>query len=177
MLELNELLLDGSLKNRADYPRAWEKIQSLGTALVTDTDWNLASAVTANGQTVPYPNRGKFSTGDGSTTFRLPDWRGMGVMGLIAGTDNDRVSNTPGNYMKHMVEQHNHVEAPYNKAGAKASDTGGSGTPGSTDSVNATSEYKVGGMSSSDWTNATIKDYGGSKTVMDNIGIYWKIKV
>jgi hypothetical protein len=158
--DLNELYLDGSEKNRADYPRLWEKVQTLGTALVSDATWFTASATTTNGKVTPFPNRGKFSTGDGSTTFRLPDFRGMGLMGLIAGTDNDRVANTPGNYQKHMVGLHDH--------GMPTESGGGVNRQSLVTSANSDE-----GISETDRTGP----YGDSKTVMDNIGIYWKIKV
>lgn len=56
------LEMDGSLKLRADYPRLWEHAQSK-TSVVTDAAW-LAG------------DFGSFSSGDGATTFRLPDARG-----------------------------------------------------------------------------------------------------
>ncbi|WP_186172644.1 phage tail protein [Burkholderia gladioli] len=56
------LKANGSLVNRADYPALWAYAQASG-ALVSDADW-------ANARW------GCFSTGDGSTTFRLPELRG-----------------------------------------------------------------------------------------------------
>lgn len=54
---------NGALVSRTDFPALWAYAQSSGM-LVTDTVWN--SAVT---------EQGKFSQGDGSTTFRVPDAR------------------------------------------------------------------------------------------------------
>lgn len=64
----NVLPFNGAIKVRALYPELWSKVHagSLG-AVVTDANWldplQLASA--------------KFSSGDGSTTFRVPDWQGI----------------------------------------------------------------------------------------------------
>lgn len=52
------LLFDGVLRNRADYPRLWAAMSARGF-VVTEAAW-------AGGQ------RGFFSDGNGSTTFRLP---------------------------------------------------------------------------------------------------------
>ena len=59
-----ELPLDGQLVNRADWPDLWAWAQM--TTPITDSAW--MADVT---------QRGKYSTGDGSTTFRLPDWNGV----------------------------------------------------------------------------------------------------
>ncbi|MDT4830715.1 hypothetical protein FQZ97_641890 [compost metagenome] len=56
------LKLNGALLNRADYPLLWAYAQASG-ALVTEAVWSANSW-------------GCFSTGDGSTTFRIPDLRG-----------------------------------------------------------------------------------------------------
>ncbi|HEP6428421.1 phage tail protein [Burkholderia cenocepacia] len=56
------LKANGTLVNRADYPALWAYAQASGT-LVSDDEWSKA-------------RWGCFSTGDGSTTFRLPELRG-----------------------------------------------------------------------------------------------------
>lgn len=61
---------DGQLLKRADYPDLWAAVNSGMFVSVDDTTWLNANGVT-------YVHRGKFSTGDGSTTFRLPDLNGM----------------------------------------------------------------------------------------------------
>ena len=56
---------DGQTLNRADYPDAWSAIESGLVPLVADSTW------------VAHPqNRGCFTVGDGSTTFRVPDYNG-----------------------------------------------------------------------------------------------------
>lgn len=54
------LVENGSLLSRATYPDLWSFAQSSGN-IVSETEW----------QTIP-TNRVKFSTGNGSTTFRVP---------------------------------------------------------------------------------------------------------
>ncbi|VVN09844.1 hypothetical protein PS683_03786 [Pseudomonas fluorescens] len=54
---------DGQLLSRADWPDLWALVSA---SAVTDAVW-LAS---------PHASRGKYSTGDGSTTFRMPDTNG-----------------------------------------------------------------------------------------------------
>ncbi len=56
------LKANGALVSRATYPDLWAYAQASGL-LITDAAW-VAGAT------------GNFSTGDGSTTFRLPDLRG-----------------------------------------------------------------------------------------------------
>lgn len=58
------LELDGSLKSRATFPNLWAYAQAFGV-IVADAVWSTGS------------NFGSFSDGDGSTTFRLPDFRSM----------------------------------------------------------------------------------------------------
>lgn len=55
---------DGQLVNRADWPELWAHAQQ--HTPITDAAW-LADPT----------QRGKYSSGDGTTTFRLPDWNGV----------------------------------------------------------------------------------------------------
>jgi hypothetical protein len=65
------LLLDASMPLRADYPDLWAYIQTSGN-LITEANWNEATS-------------GSFSSGNGTTNFRLPDGRGVGLRGFDAG--------------------------------------------------------------------------------------------
>lgn len=68
---------DGQILNRADWPELWAWAQM--TTPISDATW-LANP----GQ------RGKYSDGDGSTTFRMPDWNGVqsgSIPGLFARGD------------------------------------------------------------------------------------------
>ena len=55
----------GGLFNRADYPRLWEYLVANPGLVETDTTWNTNN--NANGM------NGKFSSGNGTTTFRVPN--------------------------------------------------------------------------------------------------------
>lgn len=63
-IEAGYVPLDGQLLNRADYPAMWAKIQST-FALKTDAAWLADPKV-----------RGCYSSGNGTTTFRMPDLNG-----------------------------------------------------------------------------------------------------
>lgn len=106
---LNQVAWVGQLANRADYPRVWEFANSIGSSLVNEATW-ATTTVTVNGRNVEKPYRGCFSTGDGSTTFRFPDLRNLGVRGLLGltGTDTNRHLNKPGGYQDDAYETHSH---------------------------------------------------------------------
>lgn len=60
------LILQGQLVNRADWPDLWQFAQNSGN-IVDDALWS--------------NRKGSFTTGNGSTTFRLPDLRGRVPVG------------------------------------------------------------------------------------------------
>ncbi|NIG13043.1 hypothetical protein F3J37_01015 [Pantoea sp. Al-1710] len=62
------LAADGQLLNRADYPDLWEAISSDIFQSIDDDTWQGTRT-----------SRGSYSTGDGSTTFRMPDLNGLFV--------------------------------------------------------------------------------------------------
>lgn len=64
--------LDGQALTRATFPDAWAQAQAAGL-VISDAEW-LADPT----------KRGFFSDGDGSTTFRLPDYNGKSVGSLGA---------------------------------------------------------------------------------------------
>jgi hypothetical protein len=67
---INAIPLDGSLVSRTTYQRLWDLIQTYGSGLViSDSNWLNTDS---NGNFI---NKGFFTTGDGSTTFRVPDLR------------------------------------------------------------------------------------------------------
>jgi phage-related tail fiber protein len=90
---LGYLKKNGALLKRADYPRLWAYAQDSGL-LVSDTQW-AASMM------------GCFSTGDGSTTFRIPDGRAEfdRAWDDSRGIDLGRVL---GSEELGSVQQHNH---------------------------------------------------------------------
>lgn len=56
---------DGQILNRADYPKLWELLSAGGLPMITDSAW-LATPT----------KRTSFSSGNGATTFRMPDYNG-----------------------------------------------------------------------------------------------------
>lgn len=78
-----EVVSDGQLLNRADWPELWAYAQM--TSPIEDADW-LADPL----------KRGKYSTGDGLTTFRVPDRNGVqtgSISGLYARGDGGNSAN------------------------------------------------------------------------------------
>ncbi|AVO53639.1 phage tail protein [Ectopseudomonas mendocina] len=64
---------DGQLLSRATFPDAWAGIQAGNVPSVADATW-LSTAT----------ERGKYTAGDGSTSFRLPDYNGKAAGSLGA---------------------------------------------------------------------------------------------
>lgn len=83
---------NGALIGRTAYAGLWTFAQG-GGAIVTEVQWTA--------------NNGCFSTGDGSTTFRLPDLRGE----FIRGWDNGRgvdAGRVIGSWQADMFKSHTH---------------------------------------------------------------------
>lgn len=77
-----EVVSDGQLLNRADWPELWAYAQMLSP--ISDSEW-LADPL----------KRGKYSSGNGSTTFRIPDRNGVqsgSIYGLFARGDGGQSS-------------------------------------------------------------------------------------
>lgn len=72
LLPAGNLAADGQTLNRADYPDLWAAINVGLFPSVSDALW-----LTSDNSSTPWDNRSKFSTGDGSTTFRMPDLNGI----------------------------------------------------------------------------------------------------
>lgn len=95
------MVADGSLLSRKDYPILWEAISKM-EGITTEEEWN-------NGA------HGTFSSGDGSTTFRLPDvvgefprfWDTKGSVDpnrKIGSQQNDAIRNITGWFGKHVYD-------------------------------------------------------------------------
>ncbi|MCY1204531.1 hypothetical protein D9M69_142490 [compost metagenome] len=84
----------GVLLNRADYPALWTYAQGSG-ALVSEADW-------AAGRWACY------STGDGATTFRIPELRGEHIRFLDDGRGID-TGRLVGSYQAPQTMSHNHT--------------------------------------------------------------------
>ncbi|MBN3771380.1 phage tail protein [Burkholderia sp. Se-20378] len=88
------LKANGVLVNRADYPALWAYAQASGT-LVSDDEWR-------------NQRWGCFSSGDGSTTFRLPELRGEFIRCWddARGVDTNRIL---GSWQDSANRSHGHV--------------------------------------------------------------------
>lgn len=89
----------GQLVNRGDYPRLWNFIKN--PALISDATYN----------TNPSYYSGCFTSGNGLTTFRIPDLRGVFIRGLDnnRGLDLDRTGVTQqGTYLADEFKSHSH---------------------------------------------------------------------
>lgn len=83
LIHSNDVPSDGQLLSRTSYPDLWAYAQALSP--ITDADW-LADP----------QKRGKYSLGDGSTTFRVPDRNGVqsgSISGLFGRGDSGNSSN------------------------------------------------------------------------------------
>jgi hypothetical protein len=101
-----QLLLNGAEISRTEYARLWELIQGIATAQV-----NKATTAVVNGLTIS-PYKGFYGTGDGATTFTLPDLNNDFIRGLKTGSDTERTQNFPGGFQGHQFQDHTHTP-PY----------------------------------------------------------------
>ncbi|MGN6416151.1 MAG: hypothetical protein ACTHMC_01575 [Pseudobacter sp.] len=85
MTELNSVFANGGILSRTTYARLWNDFVSQlpPSMLISDSGWNSTQVI--NGRTV-YINRGKFTTGDGSTTFRVPMIYAVGNLKIVDGS-------------------------------------------------------------------------------------------
>ncbi|QKM48907.1 hypothetical protein B7760_02946 [Burkholderia glumae] len=88
------LKANGVLVNRADYPALWAYAQASG-ALVSEAEW-------LNGRW------GCFSTGDGATTFRLPEMRGEFIRCWADGRNDIDPQRAIGSYQGDQNRSHAH---------------------------------------------------------------------
>lgn len=167
-VEDDEVLLNGQELNRADYPRLWQKAQASGASLVGDATWQTAAVYRQGNnyytvppagtyETIERPYRGCFSTGNGSTTFRVPDLMNAFTRAIksTVGTDTERYQNQPGIYQNELV-------GPVTVTGnviARASGASGSGSlvDGTNDGQNTNVQITLTG--------------GGLETRPGNIGV------
>lgn len=112
---LHALAAQGQLLGRSAYPRLWKYASGLSD-LVSDTNW------LQNG--LKYI--GCFSTGNGTTTFRMPDLRGLFLRGL--GNDYDRLYSGEGGGQADEFKKHKHtvlfIERPNSETGNPGYDGG-----------------------------------------------------
>jgi hypothetical protein len=100
----NTLIANGSQYNRADLPRLALIVAAGGTSVVSDATW-LSDPF---GKPV---YRGCFSSGDGASTLRVPDERGLSdrYLDLGRGLDVYRMWPYPGGFEDEQVGTHDHA--------------------------------------------------------------------
>ena len=121
------LIADGSLVSRTTYAELWAFANASGNITASDGAWSAA--------TTP----GSFSPGNGSTTFRLPDLRGLFIRGLDdgAGIDSGR---TIGSHQADGFQDHEHST----NTGGTGNVIAGSGTPAIFPGANNTGTASTG---------------------------------
>jgi microcystin-dependent protein len=180
----NQIVCQGQLVNRADYPRLWEAVQQMGSSSVSDTQW-ATTFVLVDGYIVNKPFKGCFSSGNGTTTFRLPDLSQSVLKGLKIGSssaDQARHLNFAGIFQAGRVGPHRHfsyrdVGSTYNNAALTAGnfpqDEAGAGAGVGNNNM----EYSIRGQGSE--PNVGLTSTEGTSTYgnqVDNIGINFYIK-
>ena len=145
----SELFCDGADYQKADVPRLWEKVQTIGGSLLTDVGiWNV--------------NKGCYLEVD-SNTLRIPDLRDMFLRGVKTetGTDPERSLNKLGGFQDEAVNIATSVK------GVKVT---GSNTVVNVDALNP------GGNEFDLVTGFAISAKQGTETRPKNIGVMWVIK-
>lgn len=154
---LNTLPLAGQLINRLDYPRLWNWIvNNLGSnSIVSDTLWN-NTFVTVEGNTY-YTKKGYFSTGDGSTTFRLP----LISSYFIRPIDYANL-RYPGSLEIQTIQAHTHNVGRGDSYSGRSQESAG---------------LTGGGQGSNPQTDAITSSYGSTETKPTNIGVPLLIRI
>jgi hypothetical protein len=117
-LPTHTVFANGQTLSRTAYARLWAYVQTLESGVViNDSDRNNTAVI--NGRTV-FVNHGKYTFGDGSTTFRLPKIHTVGNLKAIDGS-----TRLPGSYEGDTVGPHTHdLTVPANKTSTTQSGQG-----------------------------------------------------
>lgn len=94
---------DGQALPRATFPDAWAGILAGNVPTVAEATWQATAA-----------ERGKYTAGDGASTFRLPDYNGKaaGSLGAVfLRGDGARSAGTPGAIQGDALGSHSHAYA------------------------------------------------------------------
>jgi hypothetical protein len=175
-VEDNEILCMGQLVNRADYPRLWEYALRQGASLVTDEVWNTESVV-IEGRTEPFPYIGCFSTGDGSTTFRLPNLMNVALRGLksTSGADPERYLNKSGGRQKNQNLKHGHFTISDESTSGDVAGVSDTKSTAKSNELNNNPSYRLKGSPIVPGLGPSSES-GGTEARMDNVGILWAMK-
>ena len=118
--EAGELTCLGDLVSRTAYPDLWAWVQT-NAPLITESAWQAQAAVQSS--------VGYYSSGDGSTTFRLPK-----ILDYVRGASSDIGSYQADDYKSHVHQVIPENFAPYSGLGGGGTGRGwfNSGSPGNT---------------------------------------------
>lgn len=128
-IEPGYLALNGQEVNREDYPNLWAWVQQQVGFLVEESEWQSISTA-HNG------NVGKYSVGNGTSTFRLPNlgcWvRGGGTAGTangVGGNLDAGLLNITGNlrYLAHGLNQGGAADGVFERTSSGDSDNASGG--------------------------------------------------
>ncbi len=104
---LNMVFADGTLYDRTIYKRLFNAYMKLeASEKVSDADWNLTTIDPATGK--PRNNKGKWSDGDGTSTFRVPRIYSAGYLKAI-----DGLTEVPGDFKNETIGNHQHEGNDY----------------------------------------------------------------
>lgn len=155
----NLLFCNGSLVSRATYKRLWNWVQTLDASmLVADGGWDSDA------------NRGKFSSGDGSTTFRLPK---LYDKGFVKGVDGS--TRKAGSYEADTVGPLGGIQVRNGSGGSSTNplDAGNNGKTGFAGMDNFGAFLNNGSVGFETW----IKISTDTETKPKNIGTYLLIRI
>lgn len=150
------LILNGWDPLRADVPNLWSMAQASGN-IVTDAMW--WAGISGN----PRYYRGSFSSGNGSTTLRLPDRRGMFSRGLDGGAGVD-TGRAIGTVQLFQMQSHSHTLVSLKNSGSSA----------------AENYYPINASSSNSgisYSTIAIANTGGNETRPTNTATNYIIKI
>lgn len=177
---INTIQCMGQILNRVDYPRLWNFVNNLSSSAIVPEGggvggWN--QSFLYDTQTY-FLNQGKFTKGDGSTTFRIPL---LGANGGVAQTGFlrliDGISRTVGNGQVDTYPDHQHDsligQFPGNPNGNNASRTVGryNGTQVSDSDLSGHPGYWTSG------TNFFLSQKASFESRPANVGVYGLIRV
>lgn len=145
------LTLAGQSLSRATYPQLWAFIQTTGL-LKTEAEWQAQAAVQSS--------VGYYSSGDGSTTFRLPR-----LVDFIRGSDGVR---TPGTWQMDEFKNHQHLFYGDDSVASYHTKV----TVDTTGWAQVSGSYQ-GGMYR---TNNDTSNYGGTETRPKSISMLYCVK-
>lgn len=103
--EINTIPCNGAVLQRNQYPRLWEWAQQLAAGLIVSESAWFSTFITVDGINY-FTKRGYFSSGDGSTTFRVPSIINYFIRPV------DGTARIPGSFELQTIQAHTHTLTP-----------------------------------------------------------------